>query len=239
MTSHVLILDTTLKGALVALAETQTGRLVALKADTATHAATSAVGRLCAETLEATATSWDQIAAFGVAHGPGSFTGIKVGLAFALGVQAARADLAIHPVSTLEALGDASSETEAWLLPSNRLQGFLAVKAAGKTSLFIVDVTTAPRLFAEKDRLEVSSEILKDKLIRLLFPWPEAEKAFAGVNLSVKIEDEAGWTQRVARSLAQSIQMRIASGSSPAPLEPRYIRDSAPQEKLRAEGRNG
>lgn len=237
MTSHFLILDTTLKGALVALAETSTGRIVAMKADTTVHAATGAVGRLCADILREGATSWDRVSAFGVAHGPGSFTGIKVGLAFALGVRAGGLDLPIHPISTLEAMVRYGEATDAWLLPSNRAQGFLAVKTEERTSLFIVDVTGEPRFFAEKDRLEVSSEILKDKRIRLLFPWQQAEKAFGDVGLSVRVEDEAGWTEQAARALAQGVQALLASGKTPAPLEPRYIRDSAPQEKLRAEGR--
>ena len=74
------------------------------QAASSSHAAS--LPRLVTRALDAAQTGWDALDAIAISIGPGSFTGLRIGLSLAKGIAFA-GNLPVVPVSTLEALARA------------------------------------------------------------------------------------------------------------------------------------
>ncbi len=93
---------------------------------------------LLAELLERAGTEWEEVRALAVGVGPGTFTGLRIGVATARGL-AQGLGVPLHPVSSLEALAAALAADAAPgrpllpLIDAKRAQVFAALYRAGES----------------------------------------------------------------------------------------------------------
>lgn len=125
----VLVLNTTFKGIVLSvfsLAE-DTPRSLATLFEAKSHSAALKLPELTTKVLADACIALDELAGIAVAHGPGSFTGIKIGLAFVQGLAAGTAlpVLGCDPLACLGQHGAAAYRRHPWLLAQNRRKGYL------------------------------------------------------------------------------------------------------------------
>lgn len=165
-----------------------------------------------------------------VSCGPGSFTGIKVGIAFATALASTREDLLLEGVSPLECLGN-HEKNVAWFLPATKSQGYLCLGGDEGEKLFAVDLKgDSLSLESEGDRQKISLDILDKYRVKILLPWKNLEEYFKNKNrdfdvLSL-IEATSASQAAVIKNLGQNMLKSFGT------VEPRYIRKSAPEELL-------
>lgn len=123
---------------------------------------------MAAEAFEAAGITPRDLTHIGVTLGPGSFTGLRVGLSFAKGLAVAL-NLKLQGIGTLEALGHHPQ-----LLRKNRL----AVIDGGRGRLYVQHfkdgVVDAPRV-VEAGNTGLDADILTGPAAALLAPFIEAE----------------------------------------------------------------
>lgn len=141
MTLRVFV-DTTLSGASVAFVFNEKPSQIAWSGFHPQRSdSDSALSKMLEEGLAHLGKKTEDIECIVVSHGPGSFTGIKVGLAWAYGFQAARKENLLYGVSAL-AEGNAelqkreSNPQIALLLPISRREAFLSLQMESKESVF-------------------------------------------------------------------------------------------------------
>ncbi|MCM5527417.1 tRNA (adenosine(37)-N6)-threonylcarbamoyltransferase complex dimerization subunit type 1 TsaB [Parasegetibacter sp. NRK P23] len=100
----ILLIDTALSSAHVSLASE--GRIVATKTSANQKEHASFIQPAIAELLKETGTTWEAIKAVAVSNGPGSYTGLRVGLATAKGICFAR-NIPLICLSTLRIVAGA------------------------------------------------------------------------------------------------------------------------------------
>lgn len=188
--------------------------------------------------LDLTGCSFDAIDAFGVACGPGSFTGLRVGIATAQGWGRATAK-PVAPVSTLDALAQAGRAVRGTLCVA-----LDARKHEVYAALYAVEHGCVERL---SDDLLLAPERLGD-----LAPRPDALlgsgvtayaadlRAALGARallLGVESAGVGGWFP-TAPYVAAAAARSLAAGPLPrAALRPRYVR--AADAEVKAAGRGG
>lgn len=98
----VMVIDTALGACTAAVTDTQSGNVPGLRHEEMTRGHQERLGGMVRDAV-AEAGGFDAVARIGVTVGPGSFTGLRVGLAFAQGLGTALS-LPVTGVSTLDAL---------------------------------------------------------------------------------------------------------------------------------------
>ncbi len=236
----ILFVDASLAGVQIALIDAAPGeksgrsRLLWHGAHSENMGALSAISRLTQEALAATSLTMDSLVGLAVASGPGSFTGIKIGMAFVFGLQAASARaLPIYPVSTLEALALALANQSdvAVFLPATRTHGFAAVAPAPNSSLvpmrsMLVDCEQlAPQLLAQ---LPPSCQII------IVGDWPLLTAAAASAGHKAVSLTAAAASRMALDILADQVAAAWPDGFKVELPEPRYLRLSTAEERLQA-----
>jgi tRNA threonylcarbamoyladenosine biosynthesis protein TsaB len=238
----VLIIDTSIIGVSMAIADMSPGgALIWSKLHPENMGSVPAVGSMLQEGLAAAGLTVEQIAGICVSHGPGSFTGIKVGLAFAFGIRLARATpLPMLGVSALEAAltqiaQERSSELLRLFLPATRTHGFMATLKTGSAEAQLVEAGSAA-LAAE---LGTSSN---DSINLVFRDWPllldTAGTGGAGTlaGKPTEIIDEIRMCNAAVYGMAETARKNWPHGFRDENPEPRYLRLSTAEEKLHPQG---
>lgn len=199
----VLILDTCSERASVALVRGE-GSLVAehlLEARAASASLLGAVRTLLSEAGRGVA----DLAGVGVVHGPGSFTGVRVGLAFAKGFCEV-ADLPLAAVSRLKVLAEADGTAGAAAVMAGRDQVYLRLQQGeGASERLMRDEDLFTLLGG--DLIVVDSRELASRLA-----------PFGPVR----------WVERTAQHAAGAVLEDLACGGSDlATLDANYVRDES------------
>ena len=236
----ILFVDASLTGVQIALIDAAPGeksgrsRLLWQGAHSENMGALSAISRLTQQALAATSLTMDSLVGLAVATGPGSFTGIKIGMAFVFGLQAAAARaLPIYPVSTLEALALALAHQNdaAVFLPATRTHGFAAVAQAPDSSLvpmrsMLVDCEQlAPKLLAQ---LPVGCQIV------VVGDWPLLTVTAPNAGHKTVSLTAAAASRMALDILAEQVAAAWPDGFEVQLPEPRYLRLSTAEERLQA-----
>ncbi|MFW7377873.1 MAG: tRNA (adenosine(37)-N6)-threonylcarbamoyltransferase complex dimerization subunit type 1 TsaB [Oligoflexus sp.] len=235
----VLVLDTTIRGAFAAVAEFQESdrhvNILSYCQRSVNRAAAAGVSDLVSEVMRGSQLAWQDFDRFVVGHGPGSFTGIKIGLAFAYGVRLAHPEVPLRGYSALAALAEIRPGN-LWFLPATRSQGYVAFAHPGeRAQQWIVDLgsdLTAPKLqlFTSDSRAAFDWQQLPKPSIETVLPWPLLDQALGAHGIAAT----SHWQLNslcgdIAVSMVQSTMFQLDANDGLLP-EPQYLRKSAPEE---------
>ena len=205
MNVKVLALDTCLSACSAAVWED--GRALAAVSEAMSRGHQERLAGLIAEAMESAGTSFSALDRIGVTVGPGSFTGLRVGLAFAKGLALAL-DAPCIGVGTLEALAEAGAGLSVACIDARRGQVYLQAFVDGR-AVMAPDVLAAETAAARLAELWSGGPVVVSG---------SGAPLVAGVLPHARIEPEA-----VPDPL---VVARLAAGARPpfAPPRPLYLR---------------
>jgi tRNA threonylcarbamoyladenosine biosynthesis protein TsaB len=202
----VLAIDTCLFACSVAVVDG--GRVLARRVEPMSRGHQERLAPLVQEAMAEAGLSFDRLDRIGVTVGPGSFTGLRVGLAFAKGLASALSIPAVG-IGALEALADTESGDVVAVLDAKRGQVYLQAFSDGAP-------VSAPDVLPIETAAARVAEFAPDILIGT------GAALLAGVRPGARII-EADLTDPVAVA-------RLSALRSPVPPRPLYLR--APDAKL-------
>lgn len=202
----VLAFDTSLAACSVAVLDGN--KVLARKVEPMARGHQERLAPLVSETMIEAGLAFDRLQRVGVTVGPGSFTGLRVGLAFAKGLSAALSIPAVA-VGTLEALAQPFSGRTLAVLDAKRGQVYLQGFADGRA-------VTAPDVLPIETAAARVAEIDPQVMIGSGAPLLAQTAAHARIEVPEFADPVA-----VAR---------IAAAKSPTPPRPLYLR--APDARL-------
>lgn len=239
--TKLLVIETALRGAALAFAEwdeTSPTKIRAQAYFTEAHAATAAMHQLWEQIQQDSGWTLNDLDAVVVDRGPGSFTGVKVGIAFAQALRFGMGDQ-LPCMGLIGIVARANSEPgHLFILPANRSQGFFALKKEGEaqTLLGLLQLDGGIRYFTVERESLAPSMVSASRRI-LLQGWPEFEKICKEEGSSLTTDDSETVLRHAIRHLIEESRRRIHSqgGILNDSIEPLYISYSAPEEKLLAQ----
>lgn len=234
----ILVIDTSLVGAQLALV--RAGQVAWRAQYLENSGSLVAIARLYKDA----GVSVRDLQGIAVSVGPGSFTGIKIGLAFAYGLVAACPQDAaplLFADSALAAAADELCRAEnvarlGLLLPATRTHGFLALAGVEATeSLIHTAPHNEPAVPEAAFRLRLAKEA-NDLPLRIVGTWPAMQTALVeSGRQAVEIKQEricelalSGLCARAQRAFPQGYARELPT--------PRYLRLSTAEEALVAAG---
>lgn len=242
LTEHApfaLLLDTSLQGALIGLAikQNETWQLEASRHFENPQDAAASLPRLLDEVLSDAKVQLKDIQTLIVGVGPGSFTGIKIGLSFAYGLKRSRPELQLHGISAFRSLLNESPGF--WLLPATQSAGYWASIENGKKQLGTVQGPEHARDPDQLWKLTLSSEdsLKVDALdkawprtLHILGSWPRLEEYLHASPLAPEVSCHT--VSRQSRAILESMLRDFVSTVEEDKPQPLYLRRSTPEEKL-------
>ena len=206
---RLLALDTCLNACSVALV--QDGAVLAAVSEPMSRGHQERLALMVREVMAAASAGFDSLDRIAVTLGPGSFTGLRVGLAFAKGLGAALS-IPVIGVGTLEALAASAPEAQevAAIVGGKRGQAFLQIFRNGNPL---------------SDPANVAVESLEEVLAPL---GPNATLAGPGVDLLTALRPTA--PIRRLEAAHPAAVAHLARTRAPGSLSPLYLR--APDAKL-------
>lgn len=239
----LLVIDTSLQGITVGLVsrEGKTFKILELYGSNHPQEATARLPELCQGLLLKQKLSLNQVSDLLVSNGPGSFTGIKIGLSFASGWKRAGTPIRIWAISSFRALLGQLPDVNTLVLPATQTAGYFThrddVADRSHAKFGVLDAGHA----SVSSILEPGSEILRAvaagelKKVAILGRWPRIEEWLSSQQIA--------WTTLAMETLYRTtvegmVEDFIANSDqlSEGKLEPIYLRKSAPEEKLDAAG---
>jgi tRNA A37 threonylcarbamoyladenosine modification protein TsaB len=235
-----LLVDTSIKGVSLALVARQgiTQRTLWSGIADGQFASAGKISKLLTEGLEASKSSLDACKVIAVSVGPGSFTGIKIGLAWCYGLFAPREQqLRWLPLSALDAAAiqlHTKDKPACLFLASTRTHGYLACSKPGSqqgnSCLYQVGQEHSPwgaiPALMPQSRVTLCGEwpMLAEYLTEQQIPWQQ---------ISIRQLMELGLAGMIAQLGAHD-----PAELSSIPPRPRYLRQSTAEENYKGTHRN-
>lgn len=236
--TKILVIETALRGAALALAEWDESTPTKIRAQAyfkEAHAATAAIHDLWEHIQKESGWNLKDLDAIVVDRGPGSFTGVKVGIAFAQALRFGSNDV-LPCMGVVGIVARANGEADRlFVLPANRTQGFFAIRKAEQTHLGLLQLEDGVQYFSvDREPLD-ASEVYSPDLV-LLQGWPEFEKVAKEIGGGLTADDSEAVLRHAIRHLIEESRRLISLGGiRNDSIEPLYISYSAPEEKLLAQ----
>lgn len=202
----ILALDTCLGACSAAVVDGE--RVLAARVEPMARGHQERLAPLVAELMAEAGASFDRLDRVGVTVGPGSFTGLRVGLAFAKGIGQALA-IPVVAVGTLEALAAGTPGRVLAVLDAKRGQVYLQAFADGVP-------VSAPDVLPLETAAARVAEFAPEVLIG------SGAGLFAGMTPTARVI--------AAEQADPSAVARLAAARSPVPPRPLYLR--APDARL-------
>ncbi|MEN9833853.1 MAG: tRNA N6-adenosine threonylcarbamoyltransferase [Pseudomonadota bacterium] len=236
----VLFVDASILGVQVAIIDAAssdkmgTERILWHGAHNENMGALQAISKLTHQGLAALNIRFDQLAGLAVGSGPGSFTGIKVGLAFAYGLSTASGKpMPMLAVSALEAtaLAIAESSDVAVFLPATKTHGFATVAPAPDSSVLY----SAAALVDCDERIpELLAELPPSCQLISIGEWSLLDEVAAKRHRKIAVMAPAQACRIAMATMADQIAAAWPDNFKPDMPEPKYLRLSTAEEKLLA-----
>lgn len=233
----ILIIDTSIIGVSMAVADISkpvAESIVWKKIHPENMGSVPAIGSMLQTGLNQCGLDFKEILGVCVSSGPGSFTGIKVGLAFTYGLKLARTGgIPLLGISSLEAAwnvlaAEIGSRDLRLFLPATKTHGFVAADKDGLTCSALID-TGSPGFHLE---LGTSSNNSKNLIFR---DWPLLSEVLRQRGKSSEIIDEIRMCNAALYGMAVTTKGSWPGGFSMDNPSPRYLRLSTAEEKLIAD----
>ena len=237
MNEFYLIIDTTIRGAGVGLVERSgvgVGELVATAFCYDSYSSGSIIPSLTKSVLDSGKVTIDSLNGILVAKGPGTFTGIKIGLSYVAGISGG-GTIPLMGVSSLESyVRQQQAETPvSCFLPATKSHGFASIFLPdGSIASYIVECSEKLSLFTENRVQEVSTDLVAESSAVIVLPWGRAKDCLEKIGVDTV---EVKWPEMAMRFMnvlaREAIFAEEASFGGAMP-EPFYLRKSAPEERL-------
>ncbi|MES2745839.1 MAG: hypothetical protein V4655_10460 [Bdellovibrionota bacterium] len=234
---NFFVLDTSLQGVTLGLVsiEAASYRILASYGSSQPGEAAARLPELFQKLLKETSLALKDIDGFLVSHGPGSFTGIKIGLSFAAGWNRAGTKTKVYGVSSVKGLQRQLPLRQSLFLPATQTAGYFSEhgESQGDVNLGVIDLA----LPSVVSRFQESTDSLhpmnyKDLgEVKILGVWPKVEawlteQTIPWSRYENPLLHESVITGMVEEFIAKSDKL------SEGELAAVYLRKSAPEEKL-------
>lgn len=230
MNRMVLAIDTSINGLRVGLVESGVRSPVWSGTVDDVKGSAARMSSLLDQGLKAIGCDVDQIASVVVSCGPGSFTGIRVGIAFAKGLVAGRHSAAAGCTSIGLYAAAESERLEcpvAVLLPATSSAGYLVKAERGQVrDLRGVDIS---------DARDLASAALPDERHIIAGQWPAMAEALAGLGIQSETRELKVVADAACLEMCAVFSREDLAGQK-MNLEPLYLRRSSVEEKKGAGG---
>lgn len=232
-----LVLDTSLQGITLAVCEisAHTVEFKEIFGSANPQEATARLPELCSNILKKVGWTVAEVDTVLVSHGPGSFTGIKIGLSFMSGWKRAGLPLKVYGVSSLKGLLTQKKDIHSLFLPATSTAGYFAVRDKGEVKVGVVDLSQQNPLVlrSEFEGDSASSSFDRSQLgqLEILGSWPKIEGWLGANNLAFRETKLDDIHPLVARGMVEDFIANLDKLSE-GTLVPVYLRKSAPEEKL-------
>jgi tRNA threonylcarbamoyl adenosine modification protein YeaZ len=233
MTVPVLIIDTSIIGVSMAIADMHAESRATIlwqKIHPENMGSVPAIGRMLQEGLAQCQLDVTELAGICVSSGPGSFTGIKVGLAYAFGMKLARPKgIPMLGISSLECaravIAHEKSQSQLNVfLPATKTHGFMATEKGS----FLLDVGN----IEQQNELGTSSN---DSCNLIFNSWPLLVDLLTAKGKSFEIIDEIRMCNAAVYGMAEVAKKNWPNGFGVENPAPKYLRLSTAEEKLIAD----
>ena len=233
----LLVIDTTICGVLVGLArwdlQNQVSKCLGFRYSSSTGSSSSKLPETVEELLESFGHSVQDLDSVLVSEGPGSFTGIKVGIAFAQGLRAGGLK-SLEGFSTFRMLAEKSLMTGMPLvLPMTKTSGFVGCAVDGEMKIYLLVIEKGGATSRCEDEVrEGLPEPLnrKGSVVRCIAPWSQLEEFASG-----KFQITYDWVfDKMSEWIIETAVEKVSHGNrlGDREVKPQYLRKSAPEEKL-------
>lgn len=164
----LLLIDSTLPGLAVGIADGQTGALLSQAISTPEQGSSTRLSGLVRQVMAERQVNWQQVDGIVLGTGPGSFTGIRMSLAYAYGVKLSIPKIKLAGVSSLVEMQGQRAGGSSFVLPGTRDQGFLVRRGSDNSAV-------PAKFFLGPDSDASNEPIFRSNDITLLAPWPQFE----------------------------------------------------------------
>ena len=229
------ILDTSLQGITLGLVEIlgQEFRVLDFYGSAHPQEAAARLPELCQLLLHRQNLGLADLEGLLVSHGPGSFTGIKIGLSFASGWSRAGTGSRIYGLSSLKGLARQLPVGRSLALPATQTAGYFVRQRAGAGEAGVIDLGLPFKVgaFEESSQSFMPIELAELGHIEILGTWPKLEASLTEYKVVWSRHQVDDFHQRVIGGMVEDF---IANSDklSEGVLVPVYLRKSAPEEKL-------
>ena len=240
----LLLIDTTLGGIALGLAslpdldKDHSSPLNFLGYEFRENGATTCIAETLNQALKNNNLTINDIHTIGVSVGPGSFTGIKIGVAFAEGlVTGSMQRIRLIEVSSLVCLGEkfAADGKNLWFLSGTSEQGFLTMPVEEQQCLFVCKVegeglalydVNSKRIYAAEISLAAS------KRVDIIGACPKIESRFVNSGVAIACHKGSEMLNFSMSAMVDAVYRRWLKNLFVESLTPLYLRKSTPEEKL-------
>ena len=233
MTVPILIIDTSIIGVSMAIADMQStaeSSILWHHIHPENMGSVPAIGRMLQEGLAHCGIDVSALAGICVSSGPGSFTGIKVGLAYAYGMKLARPNsIPMLGISGIECARAVLSKEKSLphlkvFLPATKTHGFMATENGS----FLLDTGNV----SQQNELGTSSN---DSSNLIFNAWPLLSDLLTSKGKSYEIIDEIRMCNAAVYGMAEVAKKSWPNGFGVENPAPKYLRLSTAEEKLIAD----
>ena len=233
MTVPILIIDTSIIGVSMAIADMQSkdkNPILWQHIHPENMGSVPAIGRMLQQGLTRCGMNVSALAGICVSSGPGSFTGIKVGLAYAFGMKLARPNgIPMLGISSLECaravLADELSIPGLKVfLPATKTHGFMATEEGS----FLLDTGNVN----QQNELGTSSNNSSNLIFN---SWPLLSDLLVSKGKSFEIIGEIRMCNAAVYGMAEVAKKSWPNGFGVENPTPKYLRLSTAEEKLIAD----